>query len=112
MKTSKECGSGVVSDDEEDWDGWEVESSSSDSSSESEGWIDVLSDSDNDLEISDSEDEKEAKQKERANADKDAADKDGRDESMEVQGLAEDADASQSLATTKVRFLKCCTDLL
>jgi protein SDA1 len=43
-------------DDENAWEGWELESESSDHSSDSGGWIDVESDGDH-LNISDSEDE-------------------------------------------------------
>ncbi|KAI0058950.1 protein required for actin cytoskeleton organization and cell cycle progression [Artomyces pyxidatus] len=51
--------SGEDEDDEEAWNGWDVESDSSDSSSDGEGWIDVDSDGDDHVSISDSEDEDE-----------------------------------------------------
>ncbi|KAH8978070.1 protein required for actin cytoskeleton organization and cell cycle progression [Lactarius akahatsu] len=43
--------------DENDWEGWELESASSDDSSDSGGWIDVESDGGDHLSVSDSEDE-------------------------------------------------------
>jgi protein SDA1 len=45
-----------VNNEDEGWNGWNVESDFSDGSFQSEGWIDVDSDGDH-LEISDSEDE-------------------------------------------------------
>ncbi|KAI9440476.1 protein required for actin cytoskeleton organization and cell cycle progression [Lactarius indigo] len=44
-------------DDENAWEGWELESESSDDSSDSGGWIDVESDGGDHLSVSDSEDE-------------------------------------------------------
>ncbi|PPQ63187.1 hypothetical protein CVT24_005732 [Panaeolus cyanescens] len=60
LKRLREEDGAALDEDEDDWNGWELESDSS-SDSESDGWINVESDDDNDLEISDSEDEGENK---------------------------------------------------
>jgi protein SDA1 len=46
-------------DDEEAWEGWEIESKSSDDSSDSRGWIDVKSGGEDHLSVSDSDSEHE-----------------------------------------------------
>ncbi|KAF9052728.1 SDA1-domain-containing protein [Panaeolus papilionaceus] len=61
LKRLREEDGDELEEDEDDWNGWDVESDSSSDSEASEGWINVESDDDNDLEISDSEDEAEVK---------------------------------------------------
>jgi protein SDA1 len=75
-------------DDEEAWEGWEVESESSDDSSDSGGWIEVESDGGDHLNISDSDGEGE---------------KSG-EKLQENDGSATDANRTSTLATTKVCF--------
>ncbi|KAH9066597.1 protein required for actin cytoskeleton organization and cell cycle progression [Lactarius vividus] len=73
--------------DENDWEGWELESASSDDSSDSGGWIDVESDGGDHLSVSDSEDEGKKKS-------------DGKLPPNE--GSSTDANRTSTLATTRI----------
>ncbi|KAH9072189.1 protein required for actin cytoskeleton organization and cell cycle progression [Lactarius deliciosus] len=72
--------------DENDWEGWELESASSDDSSDSGGWIDVESDGGDHLSVSDSEDE----------------DKKSDGKLPPNEGSSTDANRTSTLATTKI----------
>jgi protein SDA1 len=61
-----DAGLGAEFDEEDGWEGWDVESDSDESSSASEGWIEVESDSE-ELYISDSDDEENQKRKNKGN---------------------------------------------
>ncbi|KAI0270933.1 SDA1-domain-containing protein [Russula aff. rugulosa BPL654] len=79
--------SGREEDDDEAWEGWEIESESSDDSSDAGGWIDVESDGGDQLNVSDSDDE------------------DGKngDKLRKVDdGSAADVNRTSTLATTKI----------
>ena len=73
-------------DDENAWEGWELESESSDDSSDAGGWIDVESDGGDHLSISDSEDE----------------DKKDNSKPTENEASSTEANRTSTLATTKV----------
>ena len=74
-------------DDENAWEGWELEPESSDDLSDSGGgWIDVESDGGDHLNISDSEDE----------------DKKSHDKTTANEALSTEANRTSTLATTKV----------
>lgn len=86
MHEEDEPPSGEEEDNENAWEGWELESESSDDSSDSGGWIDVESDGGDHLNISDSEDEgKKSHGKTAAN-----------------EALSTEANRTSTLATTKV----------
>ncbi|KAH9044217.1 protein required for actin cytoskeleton organization and cell cycle progression [Lactarius hengduanensis] len=72
--------------DENDWEGWELESASSDDSSDSGRWIDVESDGGDHLSVSDSEDE----------------DKKSDGKLPPNEGSSTDANRTSTLATTKI----------
>ncbi|KAH9004634.1 protein required for actin cytoskeleton organization and cell cycle progression [Lactarius hatsudake] len=72
--------------DDNDWEGWELESASSDDSSDSGGWIDVESDGGDHLSVSDSEDE----------------DKKSVGKLPPNEGSSTDANRTSTLATTKI----------
>ncbi|KAH9978317.1 protein required for actin cytoskeleton organization and cell cycle progression [Russula compacta] len=73
-------------DDEEAWEGWEIESESSDDSSDSRGWIDVESGGEDHLSVSDSDSEHEKRGA----------------QPPENDGPASDANRTSTLATTKI----------
>ncbi|KDN38895.1 hypothetical protein RSAG8_09176, partial [Rhizoctonia solani AG-8 WAC10335] len=95
---NSDAGSDAGSDDEDGWEGWDVESDSDESSSASEGWMDVESDGE-ELDISDSDDEedqtrKKGKQKE--------SNEEGDEEfGPDAEQKPDEARAS-TLATTKI----------
>ncbi|KAH9036310.1 protein required for actin cytoskeleton organization and cell cycle progression [Lactarius pseudohatsudake] len=72
--------------DENDWEGWELESASSDDSSDSGRWIDVESDGGDHLSVSDSEDD----------------DKKSDGKLPPNEGSSTDANRTSTLATTKI----------
>ncbi|KAK6353134.1 Severe Depolymerization of Actin [Orbilia brochopaga] len=81
-------------DDDQAWEGWDVESDSDDSGS----WIAVASDDEKDIEISDSEDEKPSARSKKARADDEPVANGGSAE----QPAAESEGNIMSLATTKI----------
>ncbi|KAF8273098.1 protein required for actin cytoskeleton organization and cell cycle progression [Lactarius quietus] len=86
MRGEDESPSDGEEDDENAWEGWELESESSDDSSGSGRWIDVESDGGDRLDISDSEDEdKRSNEKPSAN-----------------EAPSTDANRTSTLATTKI----------
>ncbi|CAE6476948.1 unnamed protein product [Rhizoctonia solani] len=94
-----DAGSDVGSEDEDGWDGWDVESDSGESSSASEGWVDVESDGE-ELDISDSDDEQGKKRKLKGKQRE--SDNEGDEEIGPDSELVPEKARVSTLATTKI----------